>query len=43
MFEYQLDLAQHSSFIITMSFGLVGMAFLIGFTVKKLLQFMKSF
>lgn len=43
MFEYGLDLSQMSGFIISLCMVTIGTAFFIGFTVKKLLQFMKSF
>lgn len=43
MFSNEIDLSQMSGFIISLSMVTIGTAFFIGFTVKKLLQFMKAF
>jgi len=43
MLVYDISLEQDASFIISLCMITIGTAFLIGFTVKKLLQFMKSF
>lgn len=43
MLEYGLDLSQMSSFLISLSMITIGTAFFIGFSLKKILQFMKSF
>lgn len=44
MFEFtDLDLSTASSFLISLSMATIGVAFFLGFTVKKVLQFLKSF
>lgn len=44
MFEFtDLDLSSATSFIISMSMATIGIAFITGFTVKKLLHLLKSF
>lgn len=43
MFEYVEDLSTISSFIITLAMSGIGVAFFLGFSVKKLLHLIKSF
>ncbi|WP_460015419.1 hypothetical protein [Lysinibacillus sp. CTST325] len=39
----ELDLSKSIIFLISLSMLAIGIAFMVGFTVKKMLQFLKSF
>lgn len=43
MLEYEVDVSNISSFLISLTMVTIGSAFFIGFGVKKVLQFLKSY
>lgn len=43
MLEYEISLEAMSSFVLSLAMVVIGTGFFVGFTVKKMLQFLKSF
>lgn len=43
MLQSQIDLSEMTSFIIGFSMAMIGITYFLGFGVKKVMQFLKSF